>query len=480
MWHSLRTRLLLSHLAVILAVLAVVGLGLFLYVLNNPALDRQALLRLETVAQTLTRRFQESPQWLSGRALQTAVQRAAENYDVRILVLNSDGHVVIDTSPSDAASLTIPPRLLTRANGLAHDADNKAWLFVSRHLPQSGYLWVVTPRPARLQVVRSVFGDELLGLFGRAASVALLISLVLAYAIARWIVAPLQRVTASAQALAHGETRPVPIEGPQEARSLGQAFNVMLEEVQASRRSQQDFIANVSHDLKTPLTSIQGYAQALLDGTADAPELRHQAAQVIYDEAARMHRMVLDLLELARFDAGTVHLEFSPLSLKPLLLSVTEKLNPLAAEKQINLAVQADDDLPSIPADADRLTRVFANLVENAIRYTPPGGAVILRVSRQPEMLLVTVEDTGPGIPPDVLPRIFERFYQGESSRAGRKTRGSGLGLAIADEIVRAHSGRLRAFNRPQGGACFEIRLPLHRLSQITTARHFSSHKMSS
>lgn len=480
MWHSLRTRLLLSHLAVILAVLAVVGLGLFLYLLRNPAPDRQALLRLETVAQTLTRRLQESPQRPPGRGLQPALQRAAENYDVRILVLNDDGRAVFDTSLSDVASLVTPPRLLTRTNGLVRDTNKKAWLFVSRSLPQGGYLWVATPRPARLQVVRSVFGDELLGLFGRAAFVALLISLLLAYAIARWIVAPLQRVTASAQALAHGETHPVPIEGPQEVRSLGQAFNAMAEEVQASRRSQQDFVANVSHDLKTPLTSIQGYAQALLDGTADAPELRRQAAQVIYDEAARMHRMVLDLLELARFDAGTVRLEIAPLSLKPLLLSVTEKLNPLAAEKQINLTVQADDDLPVIPADADRLTRVFTNLVENAIRYTPSGGAVTLRVNQQPEMLLTTVEDTGPGIPSDVLPRIFERFYQGESSRAGRKTRGSGLGLAIADEIVRAHGGRLRVFNRPQGGACFEVRLPLRRISQITTARHSLNHKTSS
>ncbi len=480
MWHSLRTRLLLSHLVVILTVLAVVGLGLFLYLLSNPAPDRQALLRLETVAQTLTLRLQESSQRLSGRALQTALQRAAENYDVRILVLNNDGRVVIDTSPSDTASLVISTRLLTRVNGLVRDTNKKAWLFVSRSLPQGGYLWIATPRPARLQVVRSIFGDELLGLFGRAAFVALLISLLLAYVIARWIVAPLQRMTASAQALAHGETRPVPLEGPQEVRSLGQAFNAMAEQVQASRRSQQDFVANVSHDLKTPLTSIQGYAQALLDGTADVPELRRQAAQVIYDEAARMYRMVLDLLELARFDAGTVRLEIAPLSLKPLLLSVTEKLNPLAVEKQINLTVQADDDLPAIPADADRLTRVFANLVENAIRYTPSGGAVTLRVSRQPEMLLATVEDTGPGIPSDVLPRIFERFYQGESSRAGRKTRGSGLGLAIADEIVRAHGGSIRVFNRPQGGACFEVRLPLHRISQMTTARHPYTHKTSS
>ncbi|GAB4534443.1 MAG: hypothetical protein Fur0018_24280 [Anaerolineales bacterium] len=470
MWHSLRTRLFLTYLVIVLIVLAVVGAGLFFYLLRNPLLDRQTFLRLDTAALALERRLNGLAAPPSERVIRTALQRTAENYNVRILVMSADGGLRLDTGAAESAPLSLSPRLLARKDGITRDANKQQWLFVVRTLPNDVSLVLAAPRPARLQAVRSAFGDELLTLFGRAASIALVIALLLAYAISRWVAAPLQRMSEAAQALAGGEISPVPIDGPQEVRVLGKSFNQMAHQVQTSRRAQQDFVANISHDLKTPLTSIQGFAQAILDGTAEAPEMRRQAAQVIYDEASRMHRMVLDLLELARFDAGMVRLEIAPLELRALLTSLTQKLAPLAAEKDIHLDMQADTPLPLIPADGDRLTRVFTNLLDNAIRHTPPGGAVTLSVSREPDKVVVCVEDTGSGIPPEALPRLFERFYQVERSRAGRTGRGSGLGLAIASEIVRAHGGGIRAANRAQGGACFEVCLPLTHDSQQTTA----------
>ncbi len=145
--------------------------------------------------------------------------------------------------------------------------------------------------------------------------IALLLSLVLAYVIARWVADPLQRVIAAARTIPQDDMPAVAEGGPHEVQELMQAFNAMLARVQASQTSQRDFVANVSHELKTPLTSIQGFAQAIMDGTADTPEAQQQAAEVIYNEAGRMHRLALDLLDLARLDAGTADLKMSPVDM---------------------------------------------------------------------------------------------------------------------------------------------------------------------
>ncbi len=147
--------------------------------------------------------------------------------------------------------------------------------------------------------------------------------------------------------------------------------------VHASQQSQRDFVANVSHELKTPLTSVQGFAQAILDGTAETPEAQQQAAQVIYDEAGRMHRLVLDLLDLARLDGGTADLRRERVSLTVLLQAVIERLTPQSVQAGVSLVDQVPD-LPDVIGDGDRLSQVFNNLVDNAIKHTPAGGEVAL------------------------------------------------------------------------------------------------------
>ncbi len=457
MWHSLRTRLWLTYAGLVLVVLGVIGLGLVLYLLRNPVLDRQTILRLDTAASILERRLAS----VEAPARREALQRAADAFQARLLLFSPDGRVLMDSAAGEAPALNITPRLLEKRSGVVRAADKSLWLFASRKLPAGGWLWVAAERPPRLAVLRTLFGDELFALFSRTALIALALSFLLAYAISRWVAAPLQRISASAAALARGEARPVPLDGPREVRILGRAFNEMSRQVQASRQSQRDFLANVSHDLKTPLTSIQGFAQALLDGTAEDPAVRRYAAQVIYDEAGRMHRLVLDLLELARFDAGTARLDLASVDLGALLAHLVQNFTPLSAEKKVRLELVQRDAVPAVRADADRLARVFTNLLDNAIRHTPEGGVVTLRVRAAPEGVLVRVEDGGPGIPEHALPRLFERFYQVDASRSGRGERGTGLGLAIAYEIVQAHGGSLSAANRPEGGAVFEVRLPL-------------------
>jgi two-component system sensor histidine kinase ResE len=261
------------------------------------------------------------------------------------------------------------------------------------------------------------------------------------------------------------------VRGPHEVQDLTRAFNAMVTRMQSSQNSQRDFVANVSHELKTPLTSIQGFAQAMLDGTADTPEARKQAAEVIYNESARMHRMVLDLLDLARLDAGTADLKMSPLNMPALLNAITEKFSPMANKAGVTISVNAPANLPVLLADGDRLAQVFTNLVDNALKFTSAGGTIKVQAEMAQGEMQVSVSDTGRGIPASDLPHVFDRFYQVDISRSRGKKHGAGLGLAIVLEIVQAHGGRISVRSQEGQGTNFVVNLPLTQSAATTIVR---------
>jgi two-component system sensor histidine kinase ResE len=187
------------------------------------------------------------------------------------------------------------------------------------------------------------------------------------------------------------------------------------------------------------------------------------AAEIIYNEAGRMHRLALDLLDLARLDAGTADLKMVPVDITALLNSIIEKFKPLAGVAGINLKVSLPGSMPTIIGDGDRLAQVFTNLVDNALKFTPRDGTVTLRAIQDKGEVQVSVSDTGKGIPAEAISHIFDRFYQADGSRANgdKGGAGAGLGLAIVHEIVAAHGGRISVRSALGRGTGFIVHLPL-------------------
>ena len=296
MFTSLRSRLWLSYALVITIALTIVAIVLLAFLIRNPVLTRQTQQQLRSVKNLIV----ENPEkYLNDPVL---LGNITTTYGVRVLVFNSSREIIFDTNPNDP-QIPFPRRnLLNQNTQVALDTTRKAWLYASGRVPEGRMLVVAAPRP-RVAVL-NIFADELFLPIVRGGVIALLLSLILAFVLSRWVADPLQQVVLAARKYPSDELQPVSPRGPREVQDLTRAFNSMIRRVHTSQQSQRDFVANVSHELKTPLTSIQGFAQAILDNTADTPEARIQAAQIIYDESGRMHRMALDLLDLARARSG--------------------------------------------------------------------------------------------------------------------------------------------------------------------------------
>ncbi len=473
MFNSLRARLLLTYLGLGGVVLLIVGVTLLVYVVRNPLPVRQTQARLHAIL-TEARNL-ERIQTLPAEDWASLLQRADQAQDVRFIILNQRGEILIDSrggSEPVLRGIRIPRRLQqdpTRIlSGNFQAADNTVWLYALRTLGDGRFIAAATPRPSIPW--RAIIRDDLLPPFIQGGLVALALAVLLPIFMSRWVSAPLQRMAESVHGFAKGEYKPIPLTGPNEVRALAGAFNEMTEQVHASRQSQVDFVANVSHELKTPLTSIQGFAQALLDGTANDPATIQQSAEIISDEAGRMHRLVIDLLDLARLDGGTAIFQRAPLDMAALLQTIAQRLTPQAQEKQIDLQLTVDA-LPAMVGDGDRLAQVFTNLLDNALKHTPEGGVVAVRAQYAGGLVETAIADSGPGIPPGEQVRIFERFYQLDKSRAGGRGRGMGLGLTIANEIIQAHGGTIRIHSKPGQGSIFVVQLPVVQPDDTTITR---------
>jgi len=271
--------------------------------------------------------------------------------------------------------------------------------------------------------------------------------------------APIDRIARTAQQITQAEdlSRRIDQPGPHdEVGRLVTTFNAMLDRLETLFRAQQRFVADASHELRSPLTAIRGNVDLLQRGAAADPAARDEALTAICDETTRMSRLVTDLLTLAQADAG-VPMTRETVELDALLLDVYRQTRDRAPGVSVRLG---HEDQALAQGDPDRLRQLFLNLADNAVKYTPAGGTVTLSLWREGQWVRVTVKDTGVGIAPEDQPHVFERFYRADKARS-RAAGGTGLGLAIARWIVQAHGGRIEVESTLGQGSTFTVWLPL-------------------
>jgi signal transduction histidine kinase len=282
----------------------------------------------------------------------------------------------------------------------------------------------------------------------------------------------LRALEEAATALGQGQTDVRAAEGGgDEVSSLARTFNRMAEDLEAraaalssSDRARRQLLADVSHELMTPLTAIRGYTETL--GMSDLhldEQTRDRYLAIIGEETQKLEALIGDLLDLARLEGGGGTLAFKNVAISELFGRVLDRHGPIIRDRRITVGTQIEPEDLEVWGDPQRLEQALQNLAANALRHTPEGSTIDLRARKAPDGVHISVADTGPGIPPEHLPRVFDRFYKADPSRSVSSTStGSGLGLSIVHAIVERHGGRISASNAPEGGAVFEIVLPAH------------------
>ena len=292
--------------------------------------------------------------------------------------------------------------------------------------------------------------------------VSAIIAAIAARLLSGWVTRRIDPLIAGAATLSEGDlsTR-VGVDGADELASVASAFNAMAEALETSRTRERQFLLSVGHDLRTPLTTIAGYAEALEDGIEDPAEVARIAA-VMTSENRRLKRLIEDVMLLARIDSAEFRVVSEAVDVAAHIAGVADGYRDRAEREGVSIAIETAPTGPR-QMDPDRAAQILSNLLENALRYTPVGGTVSVRLTETPEAVTLIVSDTGTGIEVDDLPRIFERFYVAQKYR-GVRPEGSGLGLSIVERIVTTMGGRISATSEPGIGTTFTVVLPAPRV----------------
>jgi len=487
-FHSLRIKLAVSYSFIVLLCLLLAG-SAFVYLLRDH--QRQIKLnQLSDLAQPIAWQVRMLERaGASQEQVALFLRDRASEMDVRILLVDPAGTVVEDTGNSlkgDQITAPDPHPTPERVSGpiavIVEQVGPQSFVFIAapdRVAPPATDRFAVRVPAYRvmLAVPEQSLGASWLELapsLSFAALVSLVVSMGVAFLLSRSISRPVTEITRASEEMAQGRYEQyIAARSRDEVGRLAEAFNHMASQVNSSHQTLKDFLANVSHELRTPLTSVQGFSQAMLDGTVKSPEEYGEAAQIINDEAARMRRMVEDLLLISKIQSGQLPMDRSRLDLSELLKACVRRTIPKAQKQDIALTLEAEHPFDML-GDEGRLEEVFQNLLDNAVAHTPKGGEITVRTEPTPTNrpaahgrgkdikrpspggIQVKLHNTGSFIPLEDQPRVFERFYQVDKSRA-HSGEGMGLGLAIAQEIVHAHGGTISVESSPETGTTFVV-----------------------
>ena len=387
--------------------------------------------------------------------------------DTRIRILDAQGLVLVDSGQEQqGANLQADPLVAQALAGQYTSRTDQAGqeretsMHVALPVTVEGQLAGVVYLSQPLRDVTAVLRDVRTR-WWLSMAIALFLSGVVGLLLSGAIARPLRRLTAAAGAVAQGQLdQQVPVRSRDELGRLSRAFNEMTSRLRSARQMEIDFVANVSHELRTPLTAVKGLVETLRDGAVDDPRVRDRFLETMESETDRLIRLVNDLLLLSRADSEALNLQCEPVDLVQLVRATVSRLATQAETKRLVLQVSVSPAVPLAWADPDRIKQVLLNLLDNAVKYSPPGGTVTISVDGgQGQAAQVQVRDEGIGIPVEDLPRIGQRFYRADKARS-RAQGGSGLGLAIARALVQTHGGRLWLESQEGQGTVVTFTLP--------------------
>jgi signal transduction histidine kinase len=445
MIHSLRFRLVASFTLVILVLIS--SVFFFIYRTTQAEIrrfqeqvDQMLAARMEV---ELSHYYLQQGDWMG---IQPFVEQWGNLYGQRIILTDANGIVVAD-SEGDLLGELYAPDTPGRLLSLPGQAGAIGTLHIT---PESSS----DVSFASLQILFQAIGR----FFIWGGLIAVAIALVMTFFLSRRILAPVKALTSAARQLGRGDfSQRVQVKDRSELGELADTFNSMAGDLEQAEQLQRNMVADVAHELRTPLSNLRGYLEAVRDGVIkpDADTIRS-----LDEEAALLSRLVDDLQELSLAEAGELKLVCQAEDIGELIKQTVAGLQVQATTKGLSVSVDLPDTLPAVNIDSHRISQVLCNLLENALAHTTEGGTISVTARQQERWVEVSVIDTGEGIPAEDLPNIFERFYRVDKSRA-RATGGSGLGLTIARRLVEAHGGTITAESELGKGSRFSFTVPI-------------------
>jgi len=450
----MRLRLILSFVGVVLV--AILSTVLIVY-LNTPAQVQSFMLQgtmqgLDTLAADLEIYYQAQGSWQgvesilhSGGAGMQGAGHGNGMMGQRLILADNEGQILVDTTGNRSGDT-----LTASEQDASVQLKNKAGKIIGYLLANGGMGYSnAAQKPLITRLNQAAV---------QAGALALVIATLLAILLAEGVIRPVRQLRTAAERVAKGDwSQAVPVKGRDELSDLASSFNAMVNSLRLSEERRRGMTADIAHELRTPLAVQRAHLEALQDGIYP---MTPENLQTVLDQNVLLERLVDDLRTLALADAGELRLEPRAVNVAEFLIGMQERFRPSVEEQKLIFSSNINGECPPVLADPDRLAQIFTNLVGNAIHYTPAGGEIQMEAACQDDLIHFTISDNGPGIPPEALASVFERFYRADKSRS-REDGGSGLGLAITRQLAVAQGGTLTAENRPEGGARFTLILPV-------------------